>query len=31
VRFTRPGSVRLAWGNPAGGTLYSREVGVTIG
>jgi hypothetical protein len=31
VRFTRSGSVRLAWGNPAGGTLYSREVGVTIG
>jgi hypothetical protein len=31
VRFTRSGRVRLAWGNPAGGTLYSREVGVTIG
>jgi hypothetical protein len=30
VRFTRSGSVRLAWSNPAGGTLYSREVGVSI-
>jgi hypothetical protein len=31
VRFTRSGTVRLAWSNPAGGTLYSREVGVSIG
>jgi hypothetical protein len=31
VRFTRSGNVRLAWSNPAGGTLYSREVGVSIG
>ncbi len=31
VRFARSGTVRLAWRNPAGGTLYSREVAVTIG
>ncbi|HEV7462253.1 MAG TPA: hypothetical protein VGN78_17100, partial [Solirubrobacteraceae bacterium] len=31
VRFTRSGAVRLAWTAPAGGTLYSREVGVSIG
>jgi hypothetical protein len=31
VRFTRSGTVRLAWVNAAGGTLYSREVGVSIG
>jgi hypothetical protein len=31
VRFTRSGTVRLAWSSPASGTLYSREVGVSIG
>jgi hypothetical protein len=32
VRFTRSGTVRLAWRSPAGGgTLYSREVAVSIG
>jgi hypothetical protein len=31
VRFTRSGTVRLAWSSPAGRTLYSREVGVSIG
>jgi hypothetical protein len=31
VRFTRSGTVRLAWRSPAGATLYSREVGVAIG
>jgi hypothetical protein len=30
VRFTRSGTVRLAWRGPSG-TLYSRQVGVTIG
>jgi len=30
VRFTRSGTVRLAW-RGAGGTFYSREVAVTIG
>jgi hypothetical protein len=30
VRFTRSGAVRLAW-RAAAGTLYSREVAVTIG
>jgi hypothetical protein len=31
VRFTRSGAVRLAWTSPGAGTLYSREVGVSIG
>ena len=31
VRFSRSGTVRLAWRDPSGATLRSREVGVTIG
>ena len=31
VRFTRSGAVRLAWRSPAGATLHSRAVGVSIG